>query len=418
MMLWLVIGYLFLFIFRPYEYWPSLGTFHIERIYMILLIVVALFNRGSKLPSHPINRRIMAFFAAIVLSGIFAVYFDPALNRVIEYFKIFVFYLIVVATIKTARDLKYFIVAYVAIMFAYVGKSAWEFYVHGRYDWAMGIARMMGIDQTFADPNNFAASIVYSLPFVYALLKAKFEERWISWMCFAYGALSILAIVKSASRSGMICAIAFVVLAALGSSRKLMGTIAAVAILAITWNVMPEQLQIRFESIFVRGIEGYATADASAEGRVEGFKEGLRLFLSRPVSGVGPGNFRYTAEGVASGFQPHNLYGQLMSELGLIGILTFFMLLWSIYGTCRRNSAEVDTILASPDGTALEQQDKKDVLFIKLLAVACMQTLFLLLLKGNADHNLYRYTWMWLGAIAVVSSVALAMRADKGLKHA
>ena len=30
-MFWLLVGYMFLFIHRPFEFWPALGDLHIER---------------------------------------------------------------------------------------------------------------------------------------------------------------------------------------------------------------------------------------------------------------------------------------------------------------------------------------------------------------------------------------------------
>ena len=35
-MRWLLIGYMFLFIDRPFEVWPWLGDLHVERVYMLL----------------------------------------------------------------------------------------------------------------------------------------------------------------------------------------------------------------------------------------------------------------------------------------------------------------------------------------------------------------------------------------------
>ena len=43
-MLWILIGYMFLFIHRPFEIWPALGTLHIERLYMLgTLLAVAVY---------------------------------------------------------------------------------------------------------------------------------------------------------------------------------------------------------------------------------------------------------------------------------------------------------------------------------------------------------------------------------------
>ena len=61
-MFWLVVGYLFLFIFRPYEFWPILGYFHIERMYMIFLLAALLLWPQKRYIEHPINRVLILFF--------------------------------------------------------------------------------------------------------------------------------------------------------------------------------------------------------------------------------------------------------------------------------------------------------------------------------------------------------------------
>ena len=39
-MRWLLIGYMFLFIDRPFEVWPWLGDLHVERIYMLFTLAI------------------------------------------------------------------------------------------------------------------------------------------------------------------------------------------------------------------------------------------------------------------------------------------------------------------------------------------------------------------------------------------
>ena len=37
---WLLVGYMFLFIDRPFEVWPWLGDLHVERVYMLFTLAV------------------------------------------------------------------------------------------------------------------------------------------------------------------------------------------------------------------------------------------------------------------------------------------------------------------------------------------------------------------------------------------
>jgi hypothetical protein len=47
-------------------------------------------------------------------------------------------------------------------------------------------------------------------------------------------------------------------------------------------------------------------------------------------------------------------------------------------------------------------------MFYSLVAQAVMQTLLLMLFKGWGDHNLYRYTWLWLGGVTVLGNFLFA----------
>ena len=54
---WLLIGYMFLFIDRPFEVWPWLGDLRVERIYMLVTMGVWLLSPGKKwLPFHRFSR--------------------------------------------------------------------------------------------------------------------------------------------------------------------------------------------------------------------------------------------------------------------------------------------------------------------------------------------------------------------------
>ncbi|MGH7171740.1 MAG: O-antigen ligase family protein, partial [Gemmataceae bacterium] len=63
-MIWLLGGYMWLFVHRPFEVWPVLGTFQIERAYMILMLLVWLFS-----PKGWVGNRmhgVTAFFSVLL----------------------------------------------------------------------------------------------------------------------------------------------------------------------------------------------------------------------------------------------------------------------------------------------------------------------------------------------------------------
>ncbi len=392
MLFWLVVGYLFLFIFRPYEYKLVLGEYHIERIYMIVLLIATFLSQKKRYIPHTISRAVILFFLVITVSAIAGIYPSNSYDFMVDYIKLLVFYFIITLTIQYENDLKNFVLAYIGVMFLYMFKSAWEYFLHDRFNWAMGMARMMGVDSTYGDPNAFAASIVYSLPFFWAMMQCKFEKAWIRMMLWAYGLLALVCIIFTGSRSGMVSVLFFMLLVWFGSSRKLALMVTLIFTLMITWNVMPDKYQTRFESIFVKGVVSEG-ADVSAESRIEMLKMGIRMFEKFPALGVGPGNFRYgwSLFGIDLQMNAHNMYGMLLGELGFLGTLAFVFLLYAIIATHVRNIRQAKL---------LPFEDRALI----LISVASIQAILILLFNGNFGGNLYRYNWLWIGAIGVLAS--------------
>lgn len=398
MMFWLVVGYLFLFIFRPYEYWPILGTLHIERIYMIFLLVAVMTWKDKRYIPHPINSSVLTFVSAMLISALFALSWTDAYARLYTYMTLIIFYFIIILTIRDEEDLKKFIIAYIVIMLLYVGKSSWEFFINDRHEWRMGVRRMVGIDTTYGDANAFGASIAYSLPFLWALIKTKIENPKIRKMLWTYAAIALSCIIFTGSRSSMVTMLLFFILTWLGTSKKLLVAIIMLLSLIIAWHGMPDMYQQRFLTIFKPEIN----TEQSAQGRILTLKEGVAMFKSNPILGVGPGNFsRGSAQLISSsGLSSHNLYGSLLGEMGLIGVFSFSFLVITIVATHWSIIKRLKKINLPGSG------------FLTSVSIASIHTIIMLLFNGNFGANLYRYNWLWIGAIGVLSSYFIEQKKD------
>jgi O-antigen ligase len=147
---------------------------------------------------------------------------------------------------------------------------------------------------------------------------------------------------------------------------------------------MPSYLQDRFMTL-VDSSRGPANAQESAAGRIGGFFEGFHLWDANPIVGIGPGAFLY-ATGI--GFNSHNLYAQVVSEMGAVGTIAFcgllacFFLNWMETRRLYRNQP--------PD-------------FLYHVSRAVTLNVFLLLLMGWAGHNLFRYNWLWFAAFQAIA---------------
>ena len=115
------------------------------------------------------------------------------------------------------------------------------------------------------------------------------------------------------------------------------------------------------------------------------------MFLDHPLMGVGAGNFPtawallYSGEGPRVWMQPHNMLGQLLGELGFLGLMAFVFFLFITFKEIFRTRRNIEK------GTWLYH-------FSKAVEVS----LLLLLISGLFGHNLYRYSWYFLAALTVV----------------
>ena len=392
-LLWGTVGYLFLFIFRPFEYWEWLGEWHIERVYMICLLIALFLWKNHRYAHHSITTAFTAFFAVICFSILIAYRPEEAIRTAEEYFKLMVLYYVILTSVKTEKELKFLIIAFLAITGIYVGKSMWEFFVHGRHWFRMGISRLTGIDKTFSDPNTFAATIVYSLPFAWALWKSE-STPWIRKGVIFYAAMSIVAVLYTGSRSGFVSLGFLGILLWVQSRKKVAGLLFLLLFALASWELVSDEMKLRYLTIQDQTINQSATA--SAQGRIEGLVNGFKIWAKSPLFGWGAGNFRFAVEtiGVYNRMQAHNLYGQLAADLGILGMISLLAICLLIYRTAKR-IRKVSLSWKKPEGGEKAH-------FIPAVSNACFNIMLLLLYNGLFGHNLYRYTWLVIGAILVL----------------
>jgi O-antigen ligase len=394
-MFWLLIGYMFLFIHRPFEIWPSLGDMHVERLYMGVTLLAALVATKRWLPNVQ-HFAHLTFAAVVLVCWVLSPWADKGEQLVEDYFKILVFYLLLVSLVNDERRLEHIITAFLIIMYVYMSHSVWEYH-NGRHTFRMGIARLIGVDSTLGDPNSFGASILYALPFVVPFWIHR--PRWYV-RCFlaALVALSILCIGLTGSRGSFVGLIVLALILVMRSRHrwKLLG--AAVVAAPVLFMALPPSLQTRFETIIHPEV-GPVNAQGSAMSRLDGLEKGLALWGQFPVTGAGPGAFR---PATGSLLESHCLYGELLGETGTLGGLAFL----GVLGAYGLNLYRV--------WRAYRQHPEwgKDFLYEVTIAIAI--AVFMLLFLGAIGHNLFRFTWLWYGGFLIIIWHCLKERMKKG----
>jgi O-antigen ligase len=400
-MIWLLGGYMWLYVHRPFEVWPSLGALQIERGYMLLMLVVWAVTPGKTFAVNRIHVALFFFTTVLVTAWVVSPYADsPGCADVVEnYVKVSVFYYLVVTTVRDERGLRLLVLLFLGAVGLYMAHSILEF-INGKYQWRMGIRRMIGVDMTFSDPNAFASTLLYTLTMTLPFWKDP-RRRVPRWLLGGYVLAALGCVLMTGSRSGFMgcCLLAAMVLVS-SAKRKgqviVLGGLGAAAAFLVLLVVLPEELQNRYLTL-VDSSRGPENARVSADGRLDGLLHGLRVWQQSPLFGWGPASFPYST---GRGGHAHNVYGQVMSELGLMGALGFVVLV-VCFGL---NAAETRrrTVAAG-----LSPGDD----FVYQVSRAVGFNVILLLVMGWAGHNLYRYNWQWFAAFGAVSLCCARARA-------
>jgi O-antigen ligase len=251
---------------------------------------------------------------------------------------------------------------------------------------------------THADPNAFAGTIVYALPLLLPFWLER-PRRVPRLLVLGFLGLGGLCILLTGSRSGFIgLAAAGALLLVLQARRKVLAValvgVAGALFLLLLAVALPGELQMRYLTIVDSNV-GPENARQSAEGRLAGFLRGVEIWQRSPLFGHGPGSFALADN---YGAQAHNLYGQVLGEMGVVGAAGLLALL-ACFALNAREARRLHAKLGGPRT------------FSALLVQAVGVSVFMLLLLGLAGHNMFRHQWQWFAAFQALAVSALRLKA-------
>jgi hypothetical protein len=321
---WGVISYLMIMMLRPGLYYPILARFRIELL-IGLLVIFFIFATGKykkiNITEDHITKWMFLLFGIMVLSMIQAMDFSTSWERMNAFFKILLFIIMIVALTETKQDCEILLlvfclltamIAYESIFNYLTGNLVVSLDTSKRMTYAKANDGMGSGHVALANMCNQALSFAWYVGACHKNTKVKF------FGCILFIVL-LSGVVISGSKGGFIGLGAFFLCLILFSKNKLKMSLLVFGAFCTIGIVNPEYLN------FMEKVKIIGSTDVSANSRITGLIHGFQMLLRRPLLGVGPGCYPVARRAwFGWGLWSHNLYGQIMGDLGLLGVLAFY----------------------------------------------------------------------------------------------
>lgn len=332
---WIVVGgvsspfvtlllFLLVLLTRPAEFIPAIAPLQVAKVCALgslaLFILGKLVRRDISWATSRQNRWLILLAGAVTISSVLGTHSARSLQIVQDIFlKILILYLLVLNLVDTPKR-AIALQLVIAVADAFLGGYAIYAKMTGTATIEGTRAAAVGL---LGDPNDLALALLMSFPF---LLSACIETRGGRRAAFVVLlALVFGGIIATQSRGGILglgAGLFFLLKHRIKSKAVVYGAVGlAVAGLVTVMGVKSRQ-----------GL-GSGGIDESAQGRIDAWESGLRMFKAHPLFGVGveafPANYQLYAVNPVDWRQKatHNTYIQALAETGMAGIVPFMMLL-------------------------------------------------------------------------------------------
>lgn len=197
----------------------------------------------------------------------------------------------------------------------------------------LGESRVWGPPDSFLTDNNaFALALNMSVPLFYYMARVE-ENRWLRRALHLFFFCSILSVILTYSRGGLLGLGVVLAAITLKARWKVVGAFLLVASALLTATLAPQQWTTRMDS-FLRG-----DLDMSAMQRLITWRTAWNFATDYPLTGGGFGTLpdanifqRYQPEPLPGGFPssgPHSIYIQFLADHGFVGLGLFLLFLGS-----------------------------------------------------------------------------------------
>jgi len=398
---WAVLAYMVLVYCKLSAYYPVFAAMQAEAVFAIIILARVLlggelFSRLS-LKNNKINQYLLLFVLCVMLS--YAVAWDRQYSwdmAVYHFIKVLTLYLMLVGAVLNRQDLYVFFIG-LMLMFGYLAYEPTYYFMTG----TGGSTQVYGINYIaeigllsghVALANNMNQMIPLAL---FSFLG--FKSRTLKIVAFACLTMFVLSLMGSGSRGG-VAGFAFFGMLMIYFSRNRTKALILVGIPLLILVLATGRMSSTLSRI-----------DSDAVwGRLVGLTHGIGMLQRGNIIGVGPGCFPLARRSYFDyKMESHNIYGQVIGDLGIPGTLCWGLLVYAAFQSLSRSKQR------------LKEEGKADS-FLFFLAQGVQISLLVRLFVSLGSHGLYYFYWyvmFFLSAVIsdLVEKESLVDEEEKGL---
>jgi len=313
-------------------------------------------------------------------------------NNLGDFVKAVVFFYFTVLLVDTEKRLKIFFLVFVVCQILRileplalnVTQGYWGSSTHlGHGEFSQ---RLAGAPSDVINPNELGFVIVTVIPFLHYILWSSNLKGRLLYLVLLPPIMYALILTQSRGAFVALLVIGFFIFKE--SKRKMMLIIVAVLVAVLGWQVMTDEQKDRYLSLVGKSETSNA---ASVDGRIQGMLREFSLGLERPIVGHGLGTTPEAKTHILGSRQAsHNLYAELLIELGFVGAFIFIAFLVKVY----RRLLDSSKFLVSRQG---ENRDFYISLNKALIAVFWMYAAYSFNYWGLSQY----YWYLFAGSVVV-----------------
>ena len=341
---WLLIFYFFVEYVRLQSTYPVLDILPWGQAALLGTLVTSFFDKSIRWVSSPVNKLFILFMIVVLLSGLLAFRPDVSWDKSNIMLGWVLVYFLTINIVNTEKKFILFLLFY----FLFNLKMS----QHGTLTWASrGFSfagwGLVGAPGWFRNSGEYAIQMLIfgSLAIAYFIALKDYWKPIKRWLIFVLAATGYMAVMGASSRGAQLALAAIGIWAVLKHKNGFKGLIVIAAIAAALYTILPEGQLDRFREM---------GKDDDSLQRLAYWEYAIdEVIPDNPVLGVGYHNWEYYASHEVPGGlgpymivqRPHNIFIEGASELGIVGLLCFLLLILYAFITnarTRKIASEMD----------------------------------------------------------------------------